>query len=45
MTTSYESLTHSKGDCKYHLVFISKYRKKEFYGKVRKYLATVLIIK
>jgi putative transposase len=42
MTTSfYESLTHSKWDCKYHLVFISKYRRKELYGKVLKYLTTV----
>ena len=37
-TSSYESLSHSKWDCKYHLVFILKYRKKELYGKIRKYL-------
>jgi putative transposase len=41
MTTSYESLSHSKWDCKYHIVFIPKCRKKELYGKVRKYLSSV----
>ena len=37
-TSSYESLSHSKWDCKYHLVFIPKGRKKELYGKIRGYL-------
>lgn len=41
MTSSYESLTHSKWDCKYHIVFIPKGRKKALYGKVRKFLAPV----
>ena len=39
--TTYESLNHSKWDCKYHVVFIPKCRKKALYGKVRKYLGTV----
>ena len=39
--TTYESLNHSKWDCKYHLVFIPKCRKKALYGKVRKYLGSV----
>lgn len=39
--TTYESLNHSKWDCKYHVVFIPKCRKKELYGKVRKYLGSV----
>jgi putative transposase len=38
---SYESLSHSRWDCKYHLVFIPKYRKKVLYGKVRSYLGPV----
>ena len=38
-TSSYESLSHSKWNCKYHLVFIPKYRKKVLYGKIRKFLA------
>ena len=35
---SYESLSHSRWDCKYHLVFIPKFRKKILYGKIRKFL-------
>jgi len=37
-TTSYESLSHSRWDCKYHLVFVPKNRKKVLYGKIREYL-------
>src|SRR5580704_5677266 len=40
-TPSYESLTHSKWDCKYHIVFIPKGRKKTLYGNVRKFLGPV----
>lgn len=40
-TSSYESLSHSKWDCKYHIVFIPKCRKKLLYGKVRKFLGPV----
>jgi putative transposase len=36
-TSSYESLSHSKWDCKYHVVFIPKGRKKALYGKIRKF--------
>ena len=39
--SSYESLSHSKWDCKYHLVFVPKYRKKILYGKIRKFLGPV----
>lgn len=39
MTASaYESLSHSRWDCKYHVVFVPKYRKKVLYGKIRNYL-------
>jgi putative transposase len=38
---SYENLSHSKWDCTYHVVFIPKGRKKELYGKIRKYLGPV----
>jgi putative transposase len=41
-TSSYESLSHSKWDCKYHVVFIPKGRKKALYGKIRKFLGPVL---
>lgn len=40
-TSSYESLSHSRWDCKYHIVFVPKNRKRVLYGKVRKYLGTV----
>jgi putative transposase len=40
-TSSYESLGHSKWDCKYHIVFIPKGRKKVLYGNIRKYLGPV----
>jgi len=42
MTAStYESLSHSKWDCKYHLVFIPKYRKKVLYGQIGLFLGPV----
>jgi putative transposase len=34
----YESLSHTKWDCKYHVVFIPKYRRKVLYGELRQYL-------
>ena len=33
-----ESLSHTKWECKYHLVWIPKYRKKELYTELRRYL-------
>ena len=38
---SYQSLSHSKWDCKYHLVFVPKGRRKVLYGKIRKFLGPV----
>ena len=35
---TYKSLTHSRYDCKYHVVFVPKSRKKSLYGKIREYL-------
>ena len=40
-TSSYESLSHSRWDCKYHLVFVPKYRKKVMYGEIRDFLRNV----
>jgi len=37
----YKSLAHSRYDCKYHVVFVPKYRKKTLFGKTRKYLKGV----
>jgi putative transposase len=38
---SYGSLSHSRYDCKYHVVFVPKFRKKTLFGKIRKYLKGV----
>ena len=35
------SLSHSVWDCKYHVVFIPKYRRKSLYGQLRKELGKV----
>src|SRR6478672_3478983 len=37
----YESLSHSKWECRYHVVFISKYRRKTLYGELRQHLGEV----
>ena len=35
------TLNHSKYECKYHLVFIPKYRKKTLYVELRKHLGEI----
>ncbi len=40
--TEYRSLCHTKWECKYHVVFIPKYRKKRIYGEIRRELGEVL---
>ena len=40
--TNYRSLNHTKWECKYHVVFIPKYRKKAIFGPIRRYLGQVL---
>ena len=37
----YKSLSHSRWDCKYHLVFVPYQRKQVLYGKIRKFLGPV----
>lgn len=37
----FESLSHSRCDCKYHVVFIPKYRKKVLFGNLRRHLGEV----
>ena len=37
----YASLSHSVWDCKYHVVFIPKYRKKTLYGELRRRMGEV----
>ncbi len=36
-----ESLNHTRWDCKYHIVFIPKYRKKALFGQIRRELGEV----
>jgi putative transposase len=40
--TDYESLKHTRWECKYHVIFIPKWRKKRIYGQLRKDLGSVL---
>jgi REP element-mobilizing transposase RayT len=37
----YESLSHTRWECKYHVVFIPKYRRKTLYGELRRHLGEV----
>ena len=37
----YESLSHSKWECKYHVIFIPKCRRKTLYKEVRQHLGEV----
>ena len=37
----YQSLSHTRWDCKYHIVFIPKRRKKVIYGALRKHLGEI----
>jgi putative transposase len=37
-----ESLKHTKWECKYHVVWIPKYRKKSLYQGLRRYLGELL---
>lgn len=41
MSEIYQSLSHSKWNCKYHVVFVPKYRRKVLYGGIRKILGPV----
>jgi putative transposase len=38
----YQSLSHTRWDCKYHVVFIPKRRKKLIFGKLRKHIGEAL---
>jgi REP element-mobilizing transposase RayT len=37
-----QSLSHTKLECKYHIVWIPKYRKKALFAELRKYLGEML---
>ena len=37
-----QSLSHTKWECKYHVAWIPKYRRKILYGQIRKYLGELI---
>ncbi len=39
--SGYQSLSHSRWDCKYHVVFIPKRRRKAIFGDIRKNLGSI----
>jgi len=39
----FQSLNHTKWDCKYHVVFIPKGRQKALFGHVRRDLGAVIL--
>jgi putative transposase len=41
MSEFYQSLSHSKWDCKYHVVFVPKYRRKAMFLEIRKFLGPI----
>jgi Transposase IS200 like len=41
MTGSFQSMSHSRWHCKYHVVFIPKRRRKAVLGNIRKHLGAI----
>src|SRR5213076_2072892 len=41
MSELYQSLSHSKWDCKYHVVFVPKRRRKAIFGQARRQLCAI----
>ena len=40
--TDINSLSHTKWNCKYHIVFCPKYRRQEIYGKIKEDVGKIL---
>ena len=38
----WESLSHVRWDCKYHIVIVPKYRKRKLYGKLKREVGEIL---
>ncbi len=38
----WQSLSHVKWECKYHVVIVPKYRRKVFYGRFRQRIGVIL---
>jgi len=41
MSDVYQSLSHSKWDCKYHVVFVPKRRRNAIFGQTRRHLGQI----
>jgi putative transposase len=41
MENDYQSLAHSRWDCKYHVVFVPKRRRRQLYGQIRRQLGAI----
>ncbi len=39
--SNYKTLQHTEWDCKYHVIFIPKYRRKVLYGTIREHLGEI----
>jgi putative transposase len=39
--SNYKTLQHTEWDCKYHVIFIPKYRRKVLYGTIRQHLGEI----
>ena len=42
MTNDSASLSHTKWNCKYHIVFARKYRRQEIYGKIKQDIGQII---
>ena len=41
MENNYQSLAHSRWECKYHVVFVPKRRRRQLYGQIRRHLGAI----
>ena len=41
MENNYQSLAHSRWECKYHIVFVPKRRRQQLYGQIRRHLGPI----
>jgi putative transposase len=41
MENGYQSLAHSRWDCKYHVIFVPKRRRRQLYGQIRRQLGAI----
>ena len=38
----WQSLSHVRWDCKYHVVIVPKYRKRKLYGKFKRHVSDII---